>query len=325
MIARSTPTHQGEGRTESYHEQGTHWYIEVGDPTNANPALFSSKTSWGSPYARLIFRDMHIQLCYGYIDLSFVLVTLENVDLFHGGLSTTMPFAFYAGGSGSPATTLAWKDVSLTVNVPLVNTTGFYLHYHTLVVNSFSCNLQVRENYSYTIIHMWATQQYTFVEFNVFEGGANNGECNFFYGHGDLILIGGRIGESATDETTAFNQDGSSNNLNVLVLGSNIGTKYEKGGDYTDKINIQGWETQDSDEGFPLRIVQSGNNVPITQTTTSQAISLEITEMDTSYGVIITPNWDTNVWVTDKTTSQFTAHYATSPASAFIDWFVYRN
>jgi hypothetical protein len=48
-------------------------------------------------------------------------------------------------------------------------------------------------------------------------------------------------------------------------------------------------------------------------------------EPDANYAVIVTPAWNTTVWVTDKATTGFTVHFGTAPSSdSSIDWFIVR-
>lgn len=48
-------------------------------------------------------------------------------------------------------------------------------------------------------------------------------------------------------------------------------------------------------------------------------------EPDTNYAVIVTPAWNTTVWVTNKATSGFTVNFGTAPGSnSTLDWFIVR-
>lgn len=48
-------------------------------------------------------------------------------------------------------------------------------------------------------------------------------------------------------------------------------------------------------------------------------------EPDAHYAVIVTPAWNTTVWVTDKATTGFTVHFGTAPSSdSSFDWFIVR-
>jgi hypothetical protein len=44
------------------------------------------------------------------------------------------------------------------------------------------------------------------------------------------------------------------------------------------------------------------------------------------YGVCVIPQWNTTVWVTDKTNTGFRVNFGTPPLSnSYIDWFIYEN
>jgi len=74
-----------------------------------------------------------------------------------------------------------------------------------------------------------------------------------------------------------------------------------------------------------LWLKQKGVNVTVTAGFTSISVTLPEPEPDTNYGVIVTPGWDTSVWITDKTTSGFTINFGTPPTvDSALDWFVYR-
>lgn len=49
-------------------------------------------------------------------------------------------------------------------------------------------------------------------------------------------------------------------------------------------------------------------------------------EPDTSYGVHATPSWNTSVWLTGRTVTQFTLNFgAAAPANATVDYTVFRR
>jgi len=55
-------------------------------------------------------------------------------------------------------------------------------------------------------------------------------------------------------------------------------------------------------------------------------VLLVLPEPDALYGVCVTPNWGTTVWVTGKTTTQFTANFGTAAgAGNKFDWHVFRR
>lgn len=48
-------------------------------------------------------------------------------------------------------------------------------------------------------------------------------------------------------------------------------------------------------------------------------------EPDANYAVLVTPAWETSVWVTDKATTGFTIHFGTGPSGdSTLDWFMVR-
>lgn len=70
---------------------------------------------------------------------------------------------------------------------------------------------------------------------------------------------------------------------------------------------------------------QKGVNVLVPANSTSIDISLPLTEPDTNYGVLVIPHWNTNIWVTGKTTTGFTINFGTAPTvDSSLDWFVFR-
>ncbi len=57
----------------------------------------------------------------------------------------------------------------------------------------------------------------------------------------------------------------------------------------------------------------------------AHAVTLDMSEPDTSYGVQVTPSWDTRVWVTGRTTTGYTINFSTAaPAGATVDAFTFR-
>jgi len=77
---------------------------------------------------------------------------------------------------------------------------------------------------------------------------------------------------------------------------------------------------------LPLQVKQKGTNVAVPEGATSLTITLPVAEPDTNYGVLVTPAWNTNCWVTGKTTTDFTVNFGTPAPTggSYIDWFVYR-
>lgn len=64
----------------------------------------------------------------------------------------------------------------------------------------------------------------------------------------------------------------------------------------------------------------------VTAAATTVAVTFPRTEVDTSYGVLATPNWGTTVWVTTKTTTGCTINFGTAaPANATVDFITFRS
>ncbi len=67
-------------------------------------------------------------------------------------------------------------------------------------------------------------------------------------------------------------------------------------------------------------------NVAVTASATTLAVTFAQPEVDTSYGVTVTPNWNTTVWVTAKSVSGMTLNFGTAaPANATVDWHSFRS
>lgn len=80
------------------------------------------------------------------------------------------------------------------------------------------------------------------------------------------------------------------------------------------------------DNAGRLYLRQKGVSVAVSEGSTSINITLPVSEEDTNYGVLVTPYWNTSVWITNKTTSGFTVNFGTAAPTggSYIDWFVYR-
>lgn len=49
-------------------------------------------------------------------------------------------------------------------------------------------------------------------------------------------------------------------------------------------------------------------------------------EVDTGFGIVLTPNWNTSYWITGKSNTGFTVNFGTpAPAGATFDWLLYRG
>jgi hypothetical protein len=75
-------------------------------------------------------------------------------------------------------------------------------------------------------------------------------------------------------------------------------------------------------------LTSAGNAVSVAVTTASSSVSVTFprTEVDTSYGVVATPNWGTTVWVSSKATTGCTITFGTAaPATARVDFITFRS
>ena len=95
----------------------------------------------------------------------------------------------------------------------------------------------------------------------------------------------------------------------------------------TGGVDVKGW----SEFSSPLAIrnffsiKQGGIQVNITQSATSQVITMPMYEPNGLYGVLVTPSWSTLAWVTDRGHTTFTVHFSSpAPSGATIDYFCYR-
>jgi hypothetical protein len=71
--------------------------------------------------------------------------------------------------------------------------------------------------------------------------------------------------------------------------------------------------------------LQKGVNIPIPTGSSYIDITLPVPEPDTNYGVIVTPQWNTTVWISNKTTTGFRVNFSIAPSQAsYIDWLVFR-
>jgi hypothetical protein len=77
------------------------------------------------------------------------------------------------------------------------------------------------------------------------------------------------------------------------------------------------------------RVLTAGGNtiaLPVLAALTSLVVVFPQVESDVNYGVSVTPNWGTTVWVTTKTVTGYTVHFGTAaPASALLDITTFRT
>jgi len=71
-----------------------------------------------------------------------------------------------------------------------------------------------------------------------------------------------------------------------------------------------------------------GNNVSVAAGATSLAVTLPVTlppSIGTNYAVYVTPQWNTSVWITGKTTTGFTINFGTAAPTggSYVDWVIF--
>jgi len=68
-----------------------------------------------------------------------------------------------------------------------------------------------------------------------------------------------------------------------------------------------------------------GNNVAVAAGATSLAVTLSLTLPTTNYAVYVTPQWNTSVWITGKTTTGFTINFGTAAPTggSALDWVIF--
>ena len=68
-----------------------------------------------------------------------------------------------------------------------------------------------------------------------------------------------------------------------------------------------------------------GNNIAVAAGATSLAVSLPVTLPNTNYAVYVTPQWNTSVWITGKTTTGFTINFGTAAPTggSALDWVIF--
>lgn len=75
-------------------------------------------------------------------------------------------------------------------------------------------------------------------------------------------------------------------------------------------------------------VTMAGNvvNVPVTLAATSLVVVFPRAEVDTKYGVLVTPSWSTTTFWSGKTTAQVTINFGTgAPAGALVDIVTFRS
>jgi hypothetical protein len=69
---------------------------------------------------------------------------------------------------------------------------------------------------------------------------------------------------------------------------------------------------------------ESKFNVAVPAAAATKAIAFTTARADANFGVTVSPNWNTNLWITNKTVNGFTVNFSVfAPAAAVIDWRAY--
>jgi len=68
-----------------------------------------------------------------------------------------------------------------------------------------------------------------------------------------------------------------------------------------------------------------GNNVAVAAGATSLAVTLSQNLNTTNYAVYVTPQWNTTVWITGKTSTGFTINFGTAAPTggSYVDWVIF--
>jgi len=76
---------------------------------------------------------------------------------------------------------------------------------------------------------------------------------------------------------------------------------------------------------YTLQNYLKGNNVAVAAGATSLAVTLSQTLPSTNYAVYVTPQWNTTVWITGKTTTGFTINFGTAAPTggSALDWVIF--
>lgn len=85
---------------------------------------------------------------------------------------------------------------------------------------------------------------------------------------------------------------------------------------------------QQADMNLRRNLTRAGNLVdqPVPLAATTLDVTLPLEEQDANYGVSVTPNWNTDFWVTLKTTTGYRINFsAGAPADAAVDSTTYRR
>lgn len=213
-------TFQGEGRGESYHTRGTTLYLL--NVSNVG-VINSIRTGWGAPLCRLTFRDLTLYLVKGYVQAVYTLVELHNVNVYQ---TWHNEYAVKSASIAPPAETVRWTSVSWTTSSNMVNMTGFWLHYEFMTIDGFSANPSAPAGTWVRCLHLTPVQNIVLINADMYANEVSVGMISFLYGHDEVIMIGGRIGNREWLDTTAFMHDGGGTNMTVRLVGTIVGTQH---------------------------------------------------------------------------------------------------
>ena len=112
-----------------------------------------------------------------------------------------------------------------------------------------------------------------------------------------------------------------------IIANSNISSIY---GNFT-QVNIVALAFANAAGNIPnityanLQNYFKGNNIAVAAGATSLAVTLSTTLPNTNYAVYVTPQWNTSVWVTGKTTTGFTINFVTAAPTggSYVDWVIF--
>jgi len=112
-----------------------------------------------------------------------------------------------------------------------------------------------------------------------------------------------------------------------IITGSNINSNY---GNFV-QVTTSTLGFMGASGNFPnitsanLQNFLRGNNVAVAAGATSLAVTLSQTLPSTNYAVYVTPQWNTTVWITGKTTTGFTINFGTAAPTggSYVDWVIF--
>jgi len=116
-------------------------------------------------------------------------------------------------------------------------------------------------------------------------------------------------------------------NSTRIITGSNINSNY---GNFV-QVTTSTLGFMGASGNFPnitsanLQNFLRGNNVAVAAGATSLAVTLSQTLPSTNYAVYVTPQWNTSVWITGKSTTGFTINFGTAAPTggSYVDWVIF--